>query len=192
MKTCSVEGCDRSYFGKGFCNKHWQRWKKGNDPHRKSQFEKTPEERLMERISPAAPVTGCMEWMGGRSGDGYGSIKVNGIQTAAHRYAYEIAFGTIPDGLFVCHHCDNPICCNKDHMFLGTPKDNMDDMARKGRKPRPKGNPSGNPKLTNENIAEIRRRLATGKESQQKIADSFGVNQVTISMIKLRKTWTKI
>lgn len=74
---------------------------------------------------------GCLEWQGYR--DKYGRIKVNGKMMGTHRLAWEIKNGEIPDSLFVLHKCDNPPCCNIDHLFLGNQKDNMQDALKKGR-----------------------------------------------------------
>jgi hypothetical protein len=73
--------------------------------------------------------SGCWEWTRARSHDGYGVYK----KLRAHRVAYELAFGPIPDGLSVLHHCDNPPCVNPARLFLGTQSDNMRDCYRKGR-----------------------------------------------------------
>jgi hypothetical protein len=79
----------------------------------------------------------CWIWYGDRTKQGYGtySVKVNGKwQTiGVHRISYELYYGSISDGLFVCHHCDNPPCLNPEHLFLGTAKDNVQDMLHKGR-----------------------------------------------------------
>lgn len=86
--------------------------------------------------------SGCWEWQGSRFNTGYGQFSVEGKNRTAHRFSYEIANGAIPKGMFVCHKCDNPICVNPEHLFLGTPKDNTHDMIRKGRstlRPRPAG-----------------------------------------------------
>jgi hypothetical protein len=77
--------------------------------------------------------TGCWLWQGSTDDNGYGQLTVNGEHKRAHRYYYEQKYGCIPDGLCGCHECDNPLCCNPDHIFLGTKADNMADMYAKGR-----------------------------------------------------------
>lgn len=84
-------------------------------------------ERLRSRVVPD-PETGCHVWSSTLSTGGYGRVLVSG-----HRLAYELANGPIPEGLLVLHKCDNPACCNPDHLFLGTAGDNMADKSRKGR-----------------------------------------------------------
>jgi hypothetical protein len=75
----------------------------------------------------------CWEWRGARSADGYGQRRIGGKLLYLHRLAYEWAAGAIPAGMLVCHRCDNPPCCNPDHLFLGSRADNARDMCRKGR-----------------------------------------------------------
>ena len=92
-------------------------------------------QRLESRIVIDA-VTGCWNWRGGKDKDGYGSIKIDGQQCRAHRVSYEEYIGEIPDGLNVCHHCDNPPCINPSHFFIGTHADNQHDKVAKGREAR--------------------------------------------------------
>ena len=98
---------------------------------------------LRERFNAAyrVDVGGCWEWVKGKTGRGRPSLyigKVDGKDTQqyAHRVSYELHRGEIPEGMMVCHHCDNPGCVNPDHLFVGTAMDNRQDMVSKGRDPR--------------------------------------------------------
>ena len=91
----------------------------------------TVQERLYSRIKKNE--LDCWVWQGCVIRR-YGGIKIAGKMKRAHRISWELTNGPIPDGLFVCHHCDVPLCINPDHLFLGTHTDNMRDMIKKGRK----------------------------------------------------------
>ena len=80
-----------------------------------------------------ATQSGCLEWTGDKYRSGYGRVWRNGKNARAHRYAYELAKGAIPEGLMVLHSCDNRPCCNPDHLRVGTAKDNMADAIARGR-----------------------------------------------------------
>jgi hypothetical protein len=117
--------------------------------------------------------------MGYTNEDGYGRIGT----LRAHRVAWSLKNGPIPDGMLVCHSCDSPPCCNDAHHFLGTQADNAADMARKRRSNIGAKNPQA--KLTAEQVAEI--RAAPG--SQRKIAARFGVGQTQVGKIKRGERW---
>jgi hypothetical protein len=96
-------------------------------------------ERIKNRIS-ILPSPGCWNWTACKTNRGYGKTSLNGMTTYVHRAIWVINFGEIPTGMYVCHKCDNPSCCNPEHLFLGTQKDNMRDCANKDRINRTNGN----------------------------------------------------
>jgi hypothetical protein len=114
----------------------------------------------------------------------------------AHRISWEIHFGDIPDGLYVLHTCDNPPCANPVHLFLGTQRDNIDDMLRKGRSayghPGRQGEKAWMAKLTDDQVREIRSLYEVGRISQLALARRYGITQTTIGSIVRRATWKHI
>ena len=131
---------------------------------------------------------GCWEWLAGTFSNGYGQFKVDGAPVKAHRFAWELHNGAIPEGLCVCHHCDVRACVRPDHMFLGTDADNMADRDAKGRQARQRGVENGQAKLTEEKVRAIRRDI----RSQEKIAVEHGVSQTQISRIKRGERWAHL
>ena len=129
----------------------------------------------------------CWNWRGATNSSGYGMIKVGGKMVKTHRFAYQNWRGDIPDGMFVCHKCDNPACVNPLHLFLGTPADNMADRDAKGRQA--KGEAHGCAKLTEADVVTIKNRLANGGETQTAIAAEYGVSKPAISRINTGKQW---
>lgn len=144
-----------------------------------------PHHRFWRRVSKG---DGCWEWVGLVSKSGYGKFTLHGRTIGAHRAAWILTHGPIPPGMYVCHHCDNPPCCRPDHLFLGTPLDNLRDCSQKGRKRGLLGELSPNAKLTADQVREIRSRREQG-ETEQSIADGLRVNRCTVHSIVARISW---
>ncbi len=155
----------------------------------------SPEERVMSSLDPD-PVTGCLNFTGSIRPDGYGQVQgwrgKKPVRLRAHRIAWEVAHhaSLIDTNIHVCHRCDNPRCCNPDHLFLGSSLDNMQDMVIKGRQNRigKIGEKNGRAILTELEVAEV--FMAT--ESQKSIGARYGIKQVTVSAIKTRKCWQHV
>lgn len=128
---CRIVSCGKKHKAKGFCVKHYARIKKKGEITQ-SIFDLSPQERLMSKMI-INRETQCWEWQGCTIKDNYGMMVLNNIQHLTHRLSYELFFGEFDKELCVCHKCDNPICINPDHLFLGTHQDNMTDMKNKGR-----------------------------------------------------------
>lgn len=137
---------------------------------------------------------GCWGWNGRCDKDGYGNLSAwtpDGKETTvrAHRVSYELHFGPIPDGIEVCHTCDNPPCSKPEHLFLGTHLANVADMVAKARRPDARGERNSQSTLTESDILLIRSR---SDEPDARLAREFGVGCSTISKIQSRKRWTHV
>ena len=148
-KSCSLERAKKSYNSE----KEKAKYKAWRAENPSTFIPKTPLERLMEKIE-IITESGCWIFMGYIDINGYGMIGGENIKVVlAHRLSYKLFHGELEEGLFVCHKCDIPSCCNPHHLFLGTQKDNMADAARKKRMPR--GEKNARSKLTIEQIRMI-------------------------------------
>jgi len=107
----------------------------------------------------------------------------------AHRLMYEMVHGPIPEGAWVCHHCDNPGCCNPRHLFLSTAQGNAMDMVQKGRGVDNRGSRNGQAKLTEEEVLSIRQLHAQGSHSMRNLAAQYGVAYSHIRNLIARRRW---
>lgn len=166
-------------------------------------------DRFTEKVDRSGGPDACWPWTGSRKESGHGEVGSGGRRgriLKAHRVAWELAYGPIPEGMKVCHKCDNPPCCNPTHLFLGTQADNMADMARKGRANRTsrllgdahplrinphlaaRGERVGGARLTEADVCLI----LSSNESQRALARRFGVSRRTVAFVQQRKTWRHV
>lgn len=137
----------------------------------------------------------CWLWTASVGGPGYGQINFQGIPATAHRLVYELYFGPIPPGKFVLHKCDIRRCCSPEHLFLGTPADNVADMIGKGRQRRvapekyAAGESHGRHKLTAQQVREIREIYASGESTQVELGKRYGVSGAHVCGIVSGKFW---
>lgn len=130
------------------------------------------------------PNTGCWIWQHKVDRKGYGRTWWNGREGFAHRLAFVLWRGPIPDAMGVLHKCDTPPCCNPEHLFLGTQRDNMADKTAKGRQQR--GERCWKARLTAEQVAQIK---AAHGATQAAIAAIYGVTREAVSRIRCGRNW---
>lgn len=128
----------------------------------------------------------CWSWLGAGKGNGYGNVNFQRRTVGAHQVAYELFCGQVPEGMEVCHSCDNRWCVNPDHLFLGTHAENMEDCKSKGRAA------GGCRKhLTEAQVQEICRRLNAG-HSPRRIAIQMDINYHTVTAIRAGRSYVGI
>lgn len=147
----------------------------------------TPEERFWKYVKKTDT---CWLWTGAKTKTiaGYGALGVAGKVIRAHRYSYELHIGPIPDGLFVLHHCDVPLCVNPTHLFLGTDKDNAIDRENKDRGTDNRGEKHWKAELTEVEIRKVFQDFENGL-SRREIADKYGRAKPNIDKILNKKRW---
>ncbi len=190
--TCTIPDCKRPVVARGLCRKHYTRQWRGNDVNAKTVYDLSPKERFWAKVNKANPDD-CWEWQASKNPDGYGNFVHNGYNTGAHRVAYYLTNGKIPEGKEVCHACDNPSCVNPIHLWLGTHTDNIHDMHNKGRaRPNaPKGTQSPNAKLTEAQVRQLRKDKESGA-TYDELALRYGVHRGYAQLIVARKRWAHI
>lgn len=140
-------------------------------------------------------TTDCWVWLGAKKPKGYGNVRINKEYLLAHRVAFSISTGQIPDGFIVCHICDNPSCCNPNHLMLGTIKSNAADMVLKNRQAKSftkaRGSMNGNSKLSEE-IVRVCRELNNQGTSIKFLSNLYEVSEPTIRSAINGRTWRHV
>lgn len=176
-------------------------------------------ERFWSKVDRSGGPDACWMWTAARHEFGYGKIRVQRKDVGAHRVAWEITNGPVPEGMFVCHTCDNPPCCNPAHLWIGTSTENAADRHAKGRsyggdrhwqRVHPelrlrgshhwshqhpsrvaRGEAHGRAHLTADNVRAIRQRYAMGA-TLKGLAQDYGVTSQNIWNVVHRKTWAHV
>ena len=192
-KLCCVKMCFKESIALGLCVNHWRRNKLYGSPvaakMHSGMFRGLPAEQRFQMQFKKTET--CWVWTSNRDRYGYGRFHgaVDGVLTKfAHRYSYMLHRGPIPNGMLVCHSCDNPPCVNPDHLFLGSEEDNMRDKIAKGRHVHPFGQDAPRAVLTEEQVRDI----LIDPRPHTAIAADYGVKGSTIGSIKQRISWSHI
>ena len=155
---------------------------------------------MLTRIQPAIrlwakvekqPGGGCWLFTGSQHRDGYGQIRVGDRIVLAHRLAWELTYGPIPEGQDVLHSCDTPPCVCLDHLHLGNPKINAEEMMARGRHRASRGEQHGRSKLTETQVHEIRCLYEESNITKAAIARCFGVSEGAVRHILAGRRWAR-
>ena len=199
--VCSINDCENiGQLRKGWCEKHYRRHKKYGNPlftkireYRKSGMS-DKELRIWIRFPPQSkkdPNTGCREWQGLLNLQGYGVIGYDGKSVLVHRLAWALKYKSWPENMLL-HSCDNSKCINIKHLREGSQQDNMNDMMNRNRHARLKGEDHGSAKLTEKQVIKIRKKYKTGRYTQKKLGEMYGITNANVSEICSKKSWKHI
>lgn len=181
---CSVDKCaSPANSARGLCHKHYKRWQMHGNPLKvlTAKACKDPWERF--RLQTKRMPNGCLEWTGHVAKNGYGHTKWNYRFLATHKFSWILHYGEVAPGLYVCHRCDNKRCVDPSHLFLGTPKENTQDAAMKGRMA--SGERHYKAKLNWSLVEEIR----ASNENAKVIAARLGVAFSTVYRVRKNELW---
>jgi hypothetical protein len=146
-------------------------------------------ERFWSKVSKSDK---CWIWTISKDHAGYGYFSLSGKTVKAHRVAWELTYGDIPDGLCVLHRCDNPSCVNPEHLFLGDTVINNRDRAAKGRNRDQSGERHNNSFLTTADVLSIRAKFASGNYTYAQLSEIYGVHKMHIGGIIRRVYWRNV
>jgi hypothetical protein len=189
---CSVPGCGCRHYQRGFCTKHFARWKRHGDPAitLRPWLNWSPEETFRHWMPDDPPISGCWPWRGRVGAHGYGLIGSRDRHLRANRVAFELFNGPIGTGLVIRHTCDNPVCVNPAHLLAGTDAENSQDMVDRGRQQR--GSRHRQTHLSEEDVRQIRIWHSAGDRTKKELAGMFGISRSAVGLIVNRKTWKHV
>lgn len=144
--------------------------------------------RFLEKVEKTST---CWIWKAGLTSNGYGKFRIGSRSWIAHRASYELFKGEIPNGMFVCHTCDNPKCVRPGHLFLGTPQDNSSDMVKKGRQARIIGEAHHHHSLTLDQANKIREMEEFGY-LRKEIASTFDTSLALVCLVVNNKRYKEM
>lgn len=196
MRVCSIDGCDKALYAKGWCGMHYQRNRKFGSPYSGADQGKRNHASLEDRLWRHTQKRGHQDcWLCSANGKHtkYAQIQEGGQESRrllAHRVSYELAYGPIPDGMVVMHSCDTPRCVNPAHLSVGTHQDNNDDMTRKHRRAINvvSGEQNGRSKLTEDVVRHIRSSPLRNVDLARELGFSVGC----IRGVRVRRTWKHV
>ena len=185
---CSVFECAREVNARGWCLMHYKRWRRHGDPLKVSQMKSGTLEDRVRHIGWSNVSGGCWEWKGSRHSFGHGVLSFQGQRIGAHRAAYSVWVGPIPEGKEIRHKCDNPPCINPAHLEPGTHAENMQDSAVRGRARSSRGEEKHSAILTEQKVLDIRSMALQGQSSKD-LSLTYGVSYYTIRDIVTGRRW---
>lgn len=188
QQLCSVDGCANIRESRGWCPKHYARWRKHGDASINLNPPPVSPETFWAKVEIKDDSDQCWEWVAGRDDKGYGNAWFDGKCVKAHRLAWFYTYGKWPEPMGL-HGCDNPPCCNPKHLREGTYADNSADMLERDRQVR--GQQVGNVRLTEAIVVKMR-EMNKGGMSCRKIGKQYGVSCWTVRDAVSGRTWKHI
>lgn len=189
-RTCSIDDCVDAVFARGWCGRHYNRWRAHGNP---LTIKRGGFASALEVFQRNTATDGeCLIWVAGTS-HGYGRFSFRRTQFLAHRFSLELKLGRpIREGFGALHICDNPKCCSQDHLYEGTQAENMHDMSVRGRAHgnNVRGDAHYKAVLTSDDVLAIREMISSGSPAYQIWKTRFGnVSYSTVKRVANRKNW---